>query len=542
MLLRKTSIGGRLVISHGALIILLVFLALLSGVNLHEMQKSAEFIVKKNLVKTKIASEAEGLARETTLKLYQLLNAPDQAARSGIYKETDEDKAQLKISLERLETISSSTQELLLIQSVRSASDRFSSSFSSAADLIEVGDKTGADVQINSKTLPALKELTKNGQAIVDYEQQMAEFDYHNGEVRYSRLITLLSLISVAAVIAAIGIATALSRSIVTPIHRARHAAEKMAHGDMTDIIEDAGMDEAAMLIRSLESMRGAVHQMIDGIKEEARKVSVASTELCRSVRNIIESSSRQALLANSIAQSANQLTHEAQHIAENAQASQVITETGAALSRQGQDLITKAADNIETLAEIVFSATTDVSSLQTRTQGIARFVTTIREIADQTNLLALNAAIEAARAGDSGRGFAVVADEVRNLSIRAASVTTEITDIIVMMGKESAAVVTSMHTGSRDMQEGVALVQGMVGPLVNLQERSAEALELLGRLVDTTRDQYDAAEDIKQNVKEISTMASDNDRVIQNLSLMSQSLDSLADKLLAMAEVFRVR
>ena len=70
--------------------------------------------------------------------------------------------------------------------------------------------------------------------------------------------------------------------------------------------------------------------------------------------------------------------------------------------------------------------------------RDVERITAGINEISEQTNLLSLNASIESARAGESGKGFAVVAEEIRKLSDETAALTTNISNLVVMLEKDA--------------------------------------------------------------------------------------------------------
>lgn len=63
-----------------------------------------------------------------------------------------------------------------------------------------------------------------------------------------------------------------------------------------------------------------------------------------------------------------------------------------------------------------------------------------IDAVSADTDLLSLNAAIEASRAGVSGRGFAVIASEIRRLAGETHGVTSEVSDVVAEVSRESTA------------------------------------------------------------------------------------------------------
>src|SRR5205814_6077646 len=113
----------------------------------------------------------------------------------------------------------------------------------------------------------------------------------------------------------------------------------------------------------------------------------------------------------------------------------------------------------MESIRAAVADAADKMRELGESSKRIGNIVEVIRQISEQTSMLALNASIEAAHAGEQGRGFAVVADEVSSLARRVGQSAKDIEDLIATIKDQTAEAVTSMQSGTREVEEGTRLV-----------------------------------------------------------------------------------
>ena len=150
-------------------------------------------------------------------------------------------------------------------------------------------------------------------------------------------------------------------------------------------------------------------------------------------------------------------------------------TATGLAEETQG---------NAEQGVEALRASLEAIGLIQKSSVAITEIVRVMGEIANQTNLLAFNASIEAARAGEHGVGFSIVAGEVRKLAERSFEAAQQIGKLI----DESA---DRVQQGSEVSRRAESAFERIVGSVTRTNEAihsisaSAREQQTTSRAVD---------------------------------------------------------
>jgi methyl-accepting chemotaxis protein len=153
----------------------------------------------------------------------------------------------------------------------------------------------------------------------------------------------------------------------------------------------------------------------------------------------------------------------------------------------------------------------TAMAEIKTSSDGIAKIIKTIDEIAFQTNILALNAAVEAARAGEAGMGFAVVAEEVRALAQRSANA-----------AKETA---TQIDDSVRKSHHGATVCAEVAVHLNEIASKSREVDQLIAEIATASHEQT-------QGIGQVNTAIGEMDRVVQAAAARAEEGAGVAQEL----------
>ncbi|MEO4047361.1 methyl-accepting chemotaxis protein [Pseudomonas sp. CAU 1711] len=292
-------------------------------------------------------------------------------------------------------------------------------------------------------------------------------------------------------------------------------------------------------VMKSVQSMRHGLRDMIGNIGEASEQIECASLQLATSSEQVLNSANVQSDTAAAIAATMEQMAVSIGQIAENAQHTRDRAQKAGDLSDDGLRVTEAASAEMNRIAELVQQSSSDIERLAAQSADISAIVDVIQGIAEQTNLLALNAAIEAARAGEQGRGFAVVADEVRSLASRTAQSTTEIVALVesIQSGVDQAR--SSMGAGRERLDRGTSLVQKAGVSMRDIRAALDESLAAVRMISDALQEQRAASEQVAANVERVAQVVEENSAAQGGIVQAIQALQSMSGRLQNMLQRF---
>ncbi|MGH8330932.1 MAG: methyl-accepting chemotaxis protein [Pseudomonas sp.] len=356
---------------------------------------------------------------------------------------------------------------------------------------------------------------------------------------QYRSAITGIIAVAVIAALMTVLLAWLLTRSIVTPLNRALQAAQTIAGGNLTNVIEVDGKDEPARLLGALSAMQASLRKTIEQIAGSATQLGAAAEELSTVTQEASRGLQQQTNEIEQAATAVNEMTAAVEEVARNAVSTSEASNQSTQAAREGRDRVVETVGAIQTMTHDVQNTSVMIEGLAAQGRDIGKVLDVIRAIAEQTNLLALNAAIEAARAGEAGRGFAVVADEVRALAHRTAQSTQEIEKMVAGIQNGTGHAVASMQQSNQRTQSTLEMARAAGVAL----EQITQSIQLINErnlvIASASEEQAQVSREVDRNLVNIRDLATQSAAGANQTSAATHELSRLAVDLNAMVARF---
>src|ERR1700730_3909022 len=492
-MLKNVSIGTRLAIGFGLIVILLISMGLSGYWGLEAITKETMKVLEGDAKVVTLAARAKA----TTLELRRFekdtfLNVEDSQIRTQYAAKWDAQRQKLRDVFNELDRFSLSADDKAGLRSMREDLDAYESGFTKVLGLIQEG-KIQSPQECNLK-------ISEYKDSIHRLEDLATELTNRHAEVLVPMVTeiarattTTLVIFSFVSIFLSIVITLVISRGITKPIQDVLDVVENISAGDLTKTINADRGDEIGRLLGAMAKMSGKLNEMIGEVRMGAGSVSTAAAQVASSASVVSQGNSEQAAAVEQVTSSMEEMSASVTQNAEN--------------SRKMEQMARKGAEDAGQSGKAVQEA---VSAMKL----IAEKIAVIEEIAYQTNMLALNAAIEAARAGEHGRGFAVVAGEVRNLAERCRTAAQEIGGLaaanvqvaersggvlaeLVPAIQKTADLVQEVAATSREQAAGVSQINGAINQVGLVTQRNAAGAEQLSSTAEELASQAEALQDM---------------------------------------------
>ncbi|WP_106476265.1 methyl-accepting chemotaxis protein [Phytohalomonas tamaricis] len=513
MMFLKKSVKRRLAVSLGACIALLIIVGTIGIFSSSLTKSELERTYEHNLLSIKVLAEVRSTLLMSRIALNGMLIDRDLSQIEQITQKVsvnnqliDEHWANYKqISVPDAAEKAGATAFEQHLAPLRSEMQKIQ-------DLAAMGDFDQASAVMGSVVRDGYTVLLDDLDQVIEASVAQADQHYTAASYEYIVMRNVVIGVIVFAVLLALGLATWLTRGIMTPLGKARALATALADGQLDTPINITCKDEFGDMLRALKAMEGKLSGVVRSVRRNAEMVDFASNEIAQSNEDLNRRTQGQAASLEETAASMEEITTTVRQNADNAvQADHLVQ----GVSRQAQQG-----------GEVVQQAVSAMAEISTSSRKIANIISLIDEIAFQTNLLALNAAVEAARAGEQGRGFAVVASEVRNLASRSADAAKEIKGLV-----EDSVV---------KVESGTALVNRSGQTLMEIVDSVKRVTDLVSEIAVASKEQALGIDQVNIAVSQMDAVTQQNASLVEQSSAASRSLQEQAAALLKDVSFFK--
>jgi len=530
MSLRKLTIAKRTLACFAIMVLLVGGLGVFNLTQLESMRREGLVIEDDVLPGIALGDDIALSFANTRFSVMKMLSTHGEGQLNQAYRELTQRQTAFNTAVETYSPLINSEAERALLDEFKTVYSHYINSAEQLHSLLNDGQlEAGRQLAWNDMPLVA-QEMIDGLQKLKKLnDTSRSESSAHSVSVfEHSKRVTIFTMGG--AVLLTLFLAWRLTYSLSTPIREALKASETVAAGDLRQIrVDISGVDEAALLLQSMERMRQSLRLTITHVGEAAEQLTSATRE----VSKLMDSNNEDLQTQNSeIEMAATAITEMSQAVDEvtaNAVSTSAESRSSSSAAHHGHGELDRTMKSITELSDHIGNASQLARLLATRTDEISKVLEVIRSVSEQINLLALNAAIEAARAGDAGRGFAVVADEVRALAHRTHQSTREIETMIAHIQQGTHDTVSALAISSEQAQRTKGQAESANAAL-SLIASSVTVIDERNTVIATACEQQaQVAREVDNNLTRIRGLASQSAIRADQTSNASRALADLA-------------
>lgn len=513
---KKLTVASRLAFGFGALLLLMVVVALIGVSRLQDVEEITNTLTDKDRLVAYAITDIEALVRSNGLAVLELTIVKDVARMEHLRKEITRNRSKISDALSTVESVDGEVSHRPLLADIVRARVTAADSIDKVLKLIEDGRREDAIATVTSETIPF---LTATQAAIATLSASESKIIISRAadvkritNAAYAMIFTVNGIAIGIAILIALSISRKLTGQLGGEPEYVACVAKAVAAGDLTMVVETKDGDKSSLLF-SMKEMCFRLSCNILRVQTGTDTIASATNQIAAGNLDLSARTEQQASALEETASSMEQLSSTVKQNADNA--------------KQANTLAISASDVASRGGKVVSEVVDTMGAINDSAKKIVDIIDVIDGIAFQTNILALNAAVEAARAGEQGKGFAVVATEVRSLAQRSASAAKEIKFLIDSSVEKIEIGSTLVDQAGATMEEIVASVRRVT--------------DIMSEITTASMEQEAGIQQINQAITEMDDVTQQNASLVEQAADASAALQEQASVLMDVVHVFKV-
>ena len=322
MPLQHISIGKRLGLAFA---VLTLFIATMLAVGIWRLQAVAQStadMMARPLSKERVISDWYRTVYSNVNRHALVARSSDaELARQFVADNVEASKASSRQQAE-LQKLISTPEEQALFDQVSVLRTRFVQARDTIYQAKAEGQADEAERLLRSDFQPAADaylQTLQTLQALLDHQRQRISEAAAGVQAEFERGRMQLAGLGGLAVLIAVALAVAITRSITSPLARAVHAVETVAAGDLTHRVHSDAQDETGQLLRALDGMGDQLRNVVGQVRQGADGVASASSQIASGNLDLSSRTEEQASALQQTAASMEQMTSTVRQNADNA-------------------------------------------------------------------------------------------------------------------------------------------------------------------------------------------------------------------------------
>ena len=271
-LLQRFKIGSRLSVSYTVLVLLMATIGVSSLISFASLNRNLDAIGNQSATRLKHANAILDANNGFFNHLQAMIITSSEERLQDFHQQFLQSRQDFIASFDALTKMESDAETHAALEEIATIREQSKGYNTQVTELALANDKQAAADVMREQAIPTLNILHSKVSALVKREEAKMSASMQQAETMTQRSRTLILAVMALSVLASIGLAVAITRSLTIPLARATRAANDLAAGKFDAAPLQAGNDEVGDVMRAVQQTREAVMVLAGGLEEMIRE------------------------------------------------------------------------------------------------------------------------------------------------------------------------------------------------------------------------------------------------------------------------------